>query len=127
MCYTRRVIFIDLFVNKVFNDRVHNPTECLMSNDKKLITDLGGPAKVADLLGYTKHGGVQRVQNWMTRGIPSKVKLDNPALFQPGAIRRATDLAPARGHGGRQPASPHNILDTIPIGAVIVPSRDSKD
>lgn len=52
-----------------------------MSNDKKLIEDLGGPAKVAELLGYDKHGGVQRVQNWITRGIPPKVKLERPDLF----------------------------------------------
>lgn len=52
-----------------------------MTNDKKLIDDLGGPTKVAELLGYDKHGGVQRVQNWMTRGIPPKVKLEHPDLF----------------------------------------------
>lgn len=52
-----------------------------MSEDKKLIERLGGPAKVAELLAYPKHGGVQRVQNWMTRGIPAKVKLEHPALF----------------------------------------------
>lgn len=52
-----------------------------MSNDKKLIDDLGGPSKVAELLGYDKHGGVQRVQNWTTRGIPPKVRLQRPDLF----------------------------------------------
>lgn len=52
-----------------------------MSNDQKTIENLGGPAKVAEILGYEKHGGVQRVQNWLARGIPSKVKLDNPELF----------------------------------------------
>lgn len=52
-----------------------------MSDDKKMIDDLGGPAKVCELLGYEKHGGVQRVTNWCTRGIPSKVKLDHPELF----------------------------------------------
>lgn len=58
-----------------------------MSNDKKLIDDLGGPTKVAELLGYDKHGGVQRVQNWTTRGIPPKVKLEHPDLF----LSRGTD------------------------------------
>jgi hypothetical protein len=52
-----------------------------MSNDKQLIEDLGGPTKVAELLGYDKHGGVQRVQNWLSRGIPPKVKLERPDLF----------------------------------------------
>jgi len=59
-----------------------------MTEDKKLIEDLGGPAKVAELLGYDKHGGVQRVHNWLTRGIPPKVKLAHPDLFlkqQPAA------------------------------------------
>lgn len=52
-----------------------------MSNDKKLIETLGGAAKVAALLGYEKHGGVQRVHNWMSRGIPPRVKLENPRIF----------------------------------------------
>jgi len=51
-------------------------------SDAELINDLGGPAKVAELLGYDKRsGGVQRVSNWITRGIPSKVKVDFPHLF----------------------------------------------
>ena len=37
----------------------------------------------------------------------------------PERSRRATDPAPTAGHGGRQPASPHNILDTVPSRAVI--------
>ena len=53
-----------------------------MSDDRKLIESLGGPAKVAELLGYPKQGGVQRVHNWMARGIPSRVKLERPDLFQ---------------------------------------------
>lgn len=52
-----------------------------MSNDESLIKSLGGPAKVAEILGYEKHGGTQRVQNWITRGIPPKVKLEHPELF----------------------------------------------
>lgn len=51
--------------------------------DRKLIESLGGPAKVAERLGYEKDGGVQRVQNWMARGIPSKVKVDHPKIFLP--------------------------------------------
>ena len=53
-------------------------------DDKKLILALGGPTKVAVLLGFdTTKGGVQRVQNWMTRGIPPKEKLARPDLFLP--------------------------------------------
>lgn len=52
-----------------------------MSTDSDLITKLGGPAKVAELMGYEKNGGVQRVQNWIARGIPSRVKLERPDLF----------------------------------------------
>jgi hypothetical protein len=52
-----------------------------MSDDKNVIQSLGGPARVAELLGYDKHGGVQRVQNWTVRGIPAKVRLDNPHIF----------------------------------------------
>jgi len=51
--------------------------------DQKLIADLGGPTKVAELLGLQKYGGVQRVQNWTVRGIPSAVKVQYPALFMP--------------------------------------------
>lgn len=53
-----------------------------MMDDKALIAALGGPAKVAELMGYDKAtGGVQRVHNWLERGIPSKVKLERPDLF----------------------------------------------
>lgn len=45
--------------------------------DKKIIEKLGGPAKVAGILSFK----VQRVQNWMTRGIPASIKLEYPHLF----------------------------------------------
>jgi hypothetical protein len=71
-------------VNMVFNVGEGN----LMDDDKKLIEDLGGPAKVCEILGYDKaRGGVQRVNNWMTRGIPPGVKLAHPDLFLPGFKR----------------------------------------
>lgn len=54
-----------------------------MPTDQELIANLGGPTKLAERLGYAKAGGAQRVQNWMTRGIPAKVKLDHPDLFPP--------------------------------------------
>lgn len=52
--------------------------------DKHRIYELGGPAKVAELLGLDKtRGGVQRVHNWTVRGIPAKEKLARPDLFLP--------------------------------------------
>lgn len=52
-----------------------------MHEDSKLIQELGGPAKVAEKLGYDKNGGTQRVFNWMKRGIPSKVKVEHQDIF----------------------------------------------
>lgn len=57
--------------------------------DWALITELGGPAKVARLLELGD-GGIQRVQNWKQRGIPSAVKLQRPDLFLPD-LRPATE------------------------------------
>lgn len=51
-------------------------------DDKTLIKTLGGPAKVARLLGYNlRAGGIQRVQNWLTRGIPPAVKIQHQDIF----------------------------------------------
>lgn len=51
-------------------------------DDKTLIKALGGPATVARLLGYdARSGGIQRVQNWMTRGIPARVKVEHQDIF----------------------------------------------
>lgn len=55
-----------------------------MKTDEEIIRDLGGPAKVAELLGYDKNGGTQRVQNWIARGIPFRVKVERPDLFMQG-------------------------------------------
>lgn len=46
--------------------------------DKEALLKLGGSTKVAELLGYKDK---QRVQNWMRRGIPARVKLEYPHLF----------------------------------------------
>lgn len=64
--------------------------------DWALVVALGGPVKVAERLGWTKEGSVQRVQNWKYRGIPSLVKLEHRRLFRPheGTDRRkATEKA----------------------------------
>ncbi len=56
---------------------------------------LGGPTKVAGLLGFDKaKGGVQRVQNWMTRGIPPKEKLARPEIFLPEFTVASADAGP---------------------------------
>ena len=49
--------------------------------DSELIDALGGPARVAELLGFDKKTGTQRVHNWKSRGIPAEVRLDRPDLF----------------------------------------------
>jgi hypothetical protein len=49
--------------------------------DRELIERLGGPAKVAELLGFDKKGGIQRVHNWKERGIPAAVKLAHAEIF----------------------------------------------
>lgn len=55
-----------------------------METDREIIERLGGPARVAELLNYDKHNGTQRVHNWLTRGIPSHVKVERPDLFMTG-------------------------------------------
>lgn len=61
-------------------------------SDAELIKTLGGPTKLAARLKFDKEkGGVQRVQNWIKRGIPSKVKLEHPSLF---LSKSATGPAP---------------------------------
>ncbi|MDO7201871.1 Uncharacterised protein [Acinetobacter baumannii] len=46
--------------------------------DKEILLKLGGSTKVAELLGFKYK---QRVQNWMKRGIPAKIKLQYPHIF----------------------------------------------
>ena len=53
----------------------------MIMTDTQLINDLGGPTKVAAMLGIDKPCSVQRVQNWLTRGIPAQVKVNYPHLF----------------------------------------------
>jgi hypothetical protein len=60
-----------------------------MKTDEEIIKSLGGPAKVAELLGYEKDGGTQRVHNWIARGIPSHVKVERPDLFMPNFVQKA--------------------------------------
>ena len=63
------------------------PAEAAQHPDAQIINALGGPSVLAQTLGYDKSaGGAQRVQNWLTRGIPSAVKADHPHLFLPSRI-----------------------------------------
>jgi len=65
----------------MFNIRM-NAKRTPIHPDWQLVIGLGGPTKVALLLGYdVRHGGVQRVQNWKERGIPPSVKIAHPGLF----------------------------------------------
>lgn len=64
-----------------------------MTEDAALIHALGGPRKVCELLGYDKRtGGVQRINNWLMRGIPYKIKLEHAALWM-SARQVAADQA----------------------------------
>lgn len=57
--------------------------------DAARIKELGGPTRVAVLLKLDKNGGTQRIQNWLTRGIPAEMKLQHPVLRTP-AKRQGT-------------------------------------
>ena len=58
--------------------------------DAELIKALGGPSRVAEIIFEGKPGSAQRVQNWISRGIPSHIKVKRPDLFMP-----ELDQAPA--------------------------------
>lgn len=58
--------------------------------DAELIHALGGPTKVAKAISVDdKPVSVQRVQNWLERGIPSHVKVQFPKLFMPELAQQA--------------------------------------
>lgn len=84
-------------LNAVFN---------IIMNDKELIAHLGGPAKVAEMLSFEKDGGVQRVHNWIERGIPPKVKLEFPHIF----LTPEADAAPPTHHLAEDPDTMQPVL-----------------
>lgn len=50
-----------------------------MKTETHVIDFLGGPKKVAEMLGLIgTPGAIQRVANWKRRGIPSRVLVSNP-------------------------------------------------
>ena len=64
--------------------------------DAQRIADLGGAAKVAELLGFERRlGGVQRVHNWTVRGVPPEIKLTRPDLFPVRTKKHAPKAAEA--------------------------------
>lgn len=80
---------IDFGLNMVFNVAMSK------ESDRELIAKLGGPTRVAELLNLPKYGGVQRVQNWMQRGIPAAMKVDHPAIFMPELAQAHAERAQA--------------------------------
>lgn len=64
-----------------------------IKTDAEMIADLGGPAKLAQMLGFDAKYGTQRVHNWITRGIPVRIKYERPDLF--GSHRPEKDHAAA--------------------------------
>ena len=51
--------------------------------DGEFIDALGGPRRLCELLRYDpENGGLQRIYNWRTRGIPSKVLLEHAAFWE---------------------------------------------
>lgn len=52
--------------------------------DAALIQGNGGARAVAEKLGASQ----QRVQNWITRGIPAAVKVQWPGMFLPNLVKK---------------------------------------
>ena len=52
--------------------------------DAQLIDSHGGPAKLAEKLGWSESKAIQRIHNWKSRGIPAAVKLKFPLIFLVG-------------------------------------------
>lgn len=98
----------------------------------EIIDALGGTSEVARLCEVRPPS----VSDWRHVGIPKArlmfLRLAKPEVFsaletpKPSATnRRTTDPVPGAGRGGRQPAAPHNIMDTVPDHAVILPTSST--
>lgn len=61
-------------------------------NDKQRIKMLGGVDVVAKHLKFSN----QRVFNWTKRGIPSKIKLEYPDIFQSDSPKALKTTTPKR-------------------------------
>lgn len=61
--------------------------------DAELIERHGGPTKLAQKMNLSGRNVVQRIQNWKSRGIPAKVKLEHGHLFLGADFRNLTEVA----------------------------------
>lgn len=62
-----------------------------MNIEPNVIDALGGPKKVAEMLGILgEPGAIQRVGNWKRRGIPAQILVDHPEFFR--KVRKAASL-----------------------------------
>ncbi len=60
--------------------------------EKNLIDIMGGPTKVAQLLGIVNEkGAIQRISNWKKRGIPAQVMLTHSKIFAKYKKQRSGD------------------------------------
>ena len=68
-----------------------------MNTEIDVIELLGGPKRVAEMLGISdKPGAIQRVVNWRRRGIPSRILIDHPEFHR--KVKRAERLASEASH-----------------------------
>lgn len=74
---------VDSILNSLFNTSMAN-----QHPDARLINRLGGSAIVAERLGYSVNGGVQRVDNWKRRGIPIVIRLRRVDIFGPAPVEK---------------------------------------
>lgn len=78
----RRVVTrgVDITINTMCNTGMEKKPH----RDWKLIAALGGPARVAQCLGWQDEAGViQRIQNWKYRGIPELLRYQRQDVFGP--------------------------------------------
>lgn len=91
-------------------------------NPSEIIDALGGTFEVARICRIKPPS----VSGWKVNGIPA-ARLDFLRLKFPRKFRELERLVALRaersaaGHAGRQPVSPHQILDTVPDHAVVLP------
>lgn len=50
-------------------------------NDKEIIEFYGGSSKLARKLGLLSHHDAIKVNQWKSRGIPARIKLQFPEVF----------------------------------------------
>ena len=82
--------------------------------DAEIIQALGGPTVLARRLGLSTPDGSRRVHNWIKRGIPAKVRLENPRVFKVRATAKdaalAMEMPAAKSAGKKKPAGRRAVL-----------------